>query len=435
MSVSATYKNRLVTADEAVKCVKSGDRVFIGSCSSTPQTLIDALCGRKNELEDVYLCGGLAIRRQPFHGESFRGHIQSLTNFIGSDEREAQAAGFVDFSTTHLSGHEQWTRDVARTNIAFFEVSLPDRWGYMSYGASGVSLNHYAKKQADIIVVQVNNRAPYVFGRDNLIHIDEVDYIVEGNRPLPTIEAVEPTPEEQKVAGYILEEIRDGATIQLGIGGIANAVGYGLDVKNDIGIHSEMMTESMLYLIKKGVVTGAKKSFLQGKAVISFSMGSHDLYDFLNENPMIHAAPYGFVNDIDIIAKNDNMVSINAALMVDLTGQVFSEGIGFRQYSCTGGQVDFVRGAQRSKGGKSFIALTSTYENSSGEKGSSIVLTPPTGTPVTTPRADVQYVVTEFGCVNLKAMPMRDRIKAMIGLAHPDYRDGLTADAKRHGIL
>jgi 4-hydroxybutyrate CoA-transferase len=436
MDWKKTYKDKAITAQEAVQGIRSGDHIFIGSCSSTPQALIDALCERREELTDVRLCGGLVIRNQPFHNEGFQDHIQSLTNFLGSHERAARANGYVDFSTTHLSEHETWTRDVARSRVAFFEVSPPDRWGYMSYGASGVSLNHCAKQLAKSIIVQVNKRVPYVYGQDNLIHVDEVDHIVESTQKLPTLEHVDPTETERKVASHIIAQIPDGATIQLGIGGIANAIGYGLEGKNDIGIHSEMMTESMLYLIQKGVVTGKRKTFMPGKVVMAFSMGSHDLYDYLHENPMIHAAPYAFVNDINNIAQNDGMISINAALMADLTGQVFSEAIGYNQYSCTGGQVDFVRGAQRAKNGKSFIALTSTFTNGkTGEKGSRIVLAPPPGTAVTTSRADLQYIATEYGCVNMKTMPMRQRVAAMIGLAHPDFRDELTEDAKRYGLL
>lgn len=305
----------------------------------------------------------------------------------------------------------------------------------MSYGASGVALHCYIKEKAKKILVQVNPNVPYVFGEYNRIHISEVDAIVEQEGPLPENSELPVDQTINAISDFLLEQIPDGACIQLGLGGVANAVGYGLKKKNDLGAHTELMSDSMMELMKLGVLNNSCKSFIPGKTVSAFTFGSRELYDFVHLNPQMYYLPFPIVNDPVNIAKNDNMISINTALSADIFGQINADNIAGRQHSATGGQVDFVRGAQMSKGGKSFIAMTSTYTDKRGKLVSRIVSQFPMGTCVTTPRSDVQYVVTEYGCVNLKTLTMKDRIRAMISLAHPAFREALTEEAKSAGFL
>jgi len=267
------------------------------------------------------------------------------------------------------------------------------------------------------------------------MHINSADIIVETSHTQPYSRDSEPDEEEKAIASHIISEIPDGATIQLGIGRIAGAVGYGLRNHRDLGVHTELMTDSMKYLYEKGVITGRRKRLMPGKMTASFTFGSPELYDFLDRNDDMHFAPYTYVNNPYTIAQLDDFMSINTALMVDLTGQVYSESIGLNQYSGTGGQLDFVRGSQMSSGGKSFIALSSSVDSRKLGKSSRIVLSAPPGTVVTTPRTEVQYVVTEYGRVNLKDLTMQKRALALIEIAHPDFREDLLKQAMKAGLL
>lgn len=258
---------------------------------------------------------------------------------------------------------------------------------------------------------------------------------MEEDDELPAATELEPDDAVRKISDYIVEQVPDGATIQLGLGGLASAVGYGLRSKNDLGIHSELMSDVMMHLMREGVVTNRKKTAFPGKSVASFAFGSKELYQYMDHNPDFYFMPFTKVNDPAVIARNDNMISINTAMPIDLFGQVAADSLGGHQQSGTGGQVDFVRGAQRAKNGKSFFALTSTLTSKKKGRLSRIVSAFPPGTAVTTPRSDVQYVATEFGCVNLKPLTMRDRVQAMIGLAHPQFREQLREEARQMGVL
>lgn len=429
------YRKKLRTAADAVKCVRSGDRVFIGAASSVAQTLADALYERMDELNDVTLSGALIAAPQKCFKKEARGHFSFKTFFMGPQERLGFENGVVEYSSVHLSRIEHWCTSVARPDIAFLDVSRPDDEGYVSFGATGTAFFGNIADACETIILQVNDRTPYVYGTGNRIHISAADIIVETSHLQPSVTDSEPNEEEKAIASHIINEIPDGATIQLGIGRIAGAVGYGLINHRDLGVHTELMTDSMKYLYEKGVVTGRRKALLPGKMTASFTFGSHELYEFLDRNKDMHFAPYSFVNDPYTIAQMDDFMSINTALMVDLTGQVHSESLGMRQYSGTGGQLDFVRGSQMSKGGKSFIALSSSVDSRNQRKTSRIVLAAPQGTAVTTPRTEVQYVVTEFGSVNLKEMTMRERALALIDLAHPDFRQELLEQAIKSGLL
>jgi 4-hydroxybutyrate CoA-transferase len=430
------YQKKLMTADEAVKTARSGDSIYFGLNVSIATVLTDALVRRASELRDVSLVGSLLLKPQPYLAEEMRGHFFLKTMFLGDFDREAYRRGMADVVSLHLSQYKTFIDHAGAADIAFLDVSRPDSRGYMSYGISGGAMYNGVRERVGKVILQANDRAPYVYGDQNYIHVSEADGIVEASMEHDTLLLPPPSEREKNIAAYVVEQIPDGACLQIGIGGISNAVGYSLDQKNDLGVHTELMTECLMYLAKKGVITGKRKTLHPGKIVMAFCMGSKELYEYLDHNPLIHAMGYDYVNDSYVIGKNDNMISVNNALMVDLTGQVHAEGVGFQQYSGTGGQLDFVKGAQLARGGKSFIVLNSTLPGKNGrEAQSKIVAAAPPGTPVTTPRADTQYVVTEYGCVNLKKLLFKDRARALISIAHPDFRPGLTREAKAAGLL
>lgn len=428
------YQEKLRTPQEAVRTVHSGDRIYAGTASSIAYRLLDALWERRDELEDVVICGGMTSRLLPFFSPEAKGHFSTTTFFAGAGERLGIRNGQTTYTSFHLSQIETWCRETARPNVAFLEVSPPDEEGYLSYGAFGTAFHDEIRALADTVVLQINPRVPCVAGEKNRLHISQADLVVEAADELDTVPNLSLDEALQTLSRFIVEQIPDGAAIQLGLGGISNAVGFGLREKNDLGAHTEMFTDSMMELMKRGVITNRRKSFLPGKAVASFALGTRALYDYLDHNEALHFAPYAFVNDPAVIAKNDTMVSVNTAMAVDLYGQVAADCLGGRQQSAIGGQLDFVRGAQMSRGGKSFIALTSTHTKG-GARNSRIVAQLPAGTAVTTPRSDVQYVATEYGCVNLKPLTMDDRARALIRLAHPDFRDELADAARQMGLL
>lgn len=429
------FINKTTTADEAVKLVNSGDTVFLGACTSLAYALCEALGNREDELEDVTITCSLAIRPMRLTSGKNPKAFRIVTYFMGAQERALLSVGLTDYTSIHLSQLPIFFKETAPPDVAFLEVSPPDENGYMSLGANGVATGGYLQENAKKIILQINRNVPYVYGEYNLIHISEADAVIECDQELvenPNLPFDKPI---QTISDFLLEQIPDGACIQLGLGGVASAVGFGLKQKNDLGAHTELMTDSMMELMKLGVLNNSRKQYIPNKTVASFAFGSKALYEFIDHNPDMYFMPYHIINDPYIIGQNDNMISINTALSVDLFGQVNADNIAGQQYSATGGQVDFVRGAQRSKNGKSFITITSTYQNKQKELCSRIVSQFPMGTAVTTPRSDVQYIVTEYGCVNLKPLTMKQRALAMISLAHPDFRPGLAEDAKRMGLL
>ena len=429
------YNEKLTTAAEAVKLVRSGDRVSFGTNSSVAYNLMRALYDRIDELEEVVIVGSNVYKPlEIMSGKNPK--VKICTYFVGIQEREALSHGNhnVDYTSFHLSQIDTWVKYVAKPTVAFVEVSLPDENGYMSYGASGVCLTQYAVDCADRVVLSVNPKAPYVLGESNLIHISQADAIVEDDEDIHMVEDMEVEGPTRMISEMLIDEIHDGDCIQLGIGGVANMVGYGLTNKNNLSCHSEMMGNSIMHLMRNGNIDNKLKKFHPGKTTCSFAMGSRALYDYLDHNEDVYFAPMPVINNPANIALNDNAVSINNALAVDLYGQVAADNLNGTQYSSIGGQVDFVRGVQMSKGGRSYIALSSTFSSKkTGKTGSKIV--PCLTSPVGTSRADVQYVVTEYGCVNLKILPMRERVHAMISIAHPDFRAELTEEAKRLGMI
>ena len=429
-----TYQDKLTTAQEAVKLVRSGDTVYIGTCTSVPYALVDALGDRADELEQINLtCSQIIHPVRAMSGKD--GAFRTTTYFMGRQERTMMAAGKADFTCVHLSQVDIFFRETAPVDVALLEVSLPDEDGYMSFGASGVAMNVHVLEKARNVILQVNRHAPYVLGEHNRIHWSQADAIVLADQELVENPELPVDDTISTISGFLLDQISDGACIQLGLGSVANAVGYGLHRKNDLGAHTELMTDSMMELMRAGVLNNSRKSFMPGKTVAAFTFGSRALYEFVDHNEDMYYLPFSIVNDPVNIARNDHMISINTAMSIDLFGQVNADNLAGRQYSATGGQVDFVRGAQMSRGGKSFIAMTSTYTDRNGKPASRIVSRLPLGSCVTTPRSDVQYVVTEYGCVNLKPLTMRDRIRALIGLAHPDFRPQLIDEARQCGML
>jgi len=426
------FAEKTMSAEEAVRLIKNDDTVYIGTCSSVAYGLLEALWERRGQLKNVTLAGALIeMPADAILSDSFN----YLSYFFGSQERSRYNSTHIDYASVHLSQTDIWSKSVARPNVALYDVSPPDANGFMCYGAGGVGVGAHIKDVADIIILQINSNEPYVYGEMNLVHISEATAVVYSDHDLPEPPELPQDEAIGMIADFLIEQITDGACIQLGLGGVATAVGYGLREKNDLGAHSELVSDSIMDLMKLGVLNNQRKNFFQGKTVTGFSLGTKSLYSFLNYNKDFYFMPFTEVNDPVNIAKNDNMVSINTAISIDLFGQVNAESIAGRQYSGTGGQLDFVKGAQMSRGGKSFIAVQSVVNSSKTGRTSRIVSQFPAGTIVTTPRSEVQYVVTEFGCVNLKELCMRDRVGAMISLAHPDFRPMLADEARRAGIL
>lgn len=430
------YKEKLVTAEEAVAIVKSGDNVMTAGANSAPPDLINTLCARYQELENVTLWSGLLMYPFEFLKKEYKGHINYVTIFYGPVERMFMGEGNVENFSFHFSNADKACLGVIDPDVFMLEASTPDDKGYMSFGPTGVYHNSLMCDQSKKVVVQVNDQTPYVHGFENVIHVNDVDYIVEASHDLPNIPEITIGETEKTIGSIIAEHVPDRSTIQIGLGGVANAVGHFLDNKKDLGVHTEMLTDSMVDLAQKGVITNRAKNYNHGKMVIGgICIGSKETYDYVNNNPLMYFCPVYSVNNRQRIAKNDNFISINNALAVDLTGQVASESIGFSMYSGTGGQADFVRGATQSKGGKSFIALKSSYQAKDGVRKSRITTSFVPGTAITTVRADVMYVVTEYGIADLWQKTTSQRVKAMISIAHPEFRDQLTSEAKTYGLL
>lgn len=426
------FRDKTMQASDAVGLVKNGDTVYVGTCTSVAYGLLDAILQREGELEDVTLAGGLIIKPAPvFSSDGFN----FLTYFTGAAERKNLYKAGSGFTSVHLSQVDIWCRETAKPNVAFLEVSPPDENGYMSLGAGGVGAGTYIIETADTIILQINKLAPYVYGENNLIHISEADCIVYSDTGIAEIPSLPDNEAVTAIGDLLLGQIPDGACIQLGLGGLATVVGDRLRVRNDLGAHSELICDPIMDLMKLGVLNNSRKSFLPGKTVAGCSLGSKALYEFVDHNEDVYFLPFPIVNNPAVIARNDNVISVNTAISIDLFGQVNADNFAGRQYSATGGQLDFVRGAQMSKGGKSFIAIQSIVEGEKSGRVSRIVAGFPQGTAITTPRSDVQYIVTEYGCVNLKPLSMRDRARALISIAHPDFRAQLTDEAKAAGIL
>jgi acetyl-CoA hydrolase len=423
------YKRKVVTAEEAVGAVKSGDRVSIHPGVMEPDLLVKALIGRGEELRDVEIIHILTLGNADYVEPEYEGHFRHVAFFIGANVREAVNAGRADFIPIFLGEIPALFKSGAMPiDVSLINVSKPDEHGFCSFGAD-VGTGKSATWAAKTIVAQVNDRVPRTHG-DAFIHIRRLDYIVECSEPVHELKSGELTDVHKAIGSHIADLISDGATLQMGIGAIPDAVLLYLKEKKDLGVHTEMFSDGLVELVEAGVVTGEKKTIHPGKIVAGFFMGTQRLYDWADNNPFIEMHPTEYTNDPFVIAQNDAMIAINSAIQVDLTGQVCSDSIGYRFYSGFGGQLDFIRGAARSKGGVPIIALPSTAK---GGQISRIVPKLDEGAGVVTTRGDVHWVVTEHGAAYLHGKTVRQRAKALISIAGPEFADELEAFAReRH---
>jgi acyl-CoA hydrolase len=417
-----------LTPDAAVADIPEGGFVYLGGNAATPRALAQALARRRSPGRPITVGHVLMLGEDPFKDPDCHGHFRHHAWFVGPADRPAVHAGEADAVPVHLHRIPDVITRGPKLDAALITASPPDSHGFMSLGVE-VMAARAAIDKADQVIVQINHSMPRVHG-DSFVHMSEVHKVIEVDEPLPELVPPPATPDQIAIAKHIAPLVPDGATLQMGIGGVPDAVlsllsTPGTDMaRSDLGIHTEMVSDGLVDAIEHGAVTGRKKTLHPGKVIITFAMGSQRLYDFIEDNPLIEAHPCDMVNDPFVIAQNDRMVAINSALSVDITGQVNADSIGPRIYSGFGGQVDFIRGAAASRGGVPIIALPST-----ARKGtlSRIVPMLDPGSGVVTSRADVHWVVTEHGAVNLYGRSLRARAEALISIAHPDFRPELLA--------
>ncbi len=422
---------RAESLDAAVRVIKSGDRVFVQGASAYPQALIDALERRAETLRDVEILHlhthGRAFYARPEYAHRF--HHRAL--FVGANVRDAVEDGRASYVPVFLSDIPQLFRNGTRKlDVALLHVSPPDQHGFCSLGTS-VDCTAAAAEAASVRIAQINPRMPRTLG-ESFISRSDIDHAAEVDEPLSEIEIPPLSPTHRRIGHNVAALVPDGATLQIGIGGVPNAVLAALKDHRDLGIHSEVISDGVVDLVEAGVVTGVKKTLNREKIVASFLNGTGRLHRFADNNPMLEMRPLDYTNNTAVITRQDNMIAVNSAISVDLTGQVCAESIGSRIYSGVGGQMDFMRGAAMSKGGKAIIAVSST---AGGGAISRIVPTLPPGAGVTTTRAHVQYVVTEHGCENLHGMDLEERAMAMIRLAAPAFREGLHRAARELRLI
>jgi len=421
MSWEIEYKKKLRTPEEALRCVQSGMRVYIQPGCAEPETLVEALMHRGPYVEDVEIVHMMTMGTAPYVAPEMAGHFRHNAVFIGGNVRDAINDGRADYTPIYLSEIEDlFTSGAMPIDVVLTQVSPPDAHGYCSLGV-GVDTTLTAVKEARYVVAQVNDQMPRTYG-DSFVHVNEMDAIVEYSRPLCELKKPVVTEMHTAIARNVAGLIEDGSVLQTGIGGIPDAVLSFLSDRKDLGVHSELVSDGVIPLIEAGVINGERKNFKPRKIIVGFILGSKKMFDFVDDNPIFEFHPTSYVNDPGYIARNDKMVAINSALQVDLTGQVCSDSIGNQFYSGIGGQVDFLRGASRSKGGKPIIAISSTAK---GGTISRIVPMLSPGAGVVTSRGLVRYVVTEFGVAQLHGKSIRERAQSLIEIAHPKFRDEL----------
>lgn len=431
MSWKEIYHGKMTTAEEAVRVVESGNNVFIPISSGAPKTLIPALVDRGHELTDVKIIHLSTLGEARYTDPEFEGHFRHIALFIGENVREAVNQGRADYVPVFF--HEVpslFQNGTFPLDVAMIHVSPPDEHGFCSYGVA-VDATKSAAEAARIVIAEVNPNMPRTLG-DSFIHVRNLDYIIPCDYPLEEYPAAEFTGVHAAIAESIADLIEDGATIQLGIGAIPEAVLTYLEDKNDLGVHTEMFSDGLIELIERGVVNCSRKTLHPGKIIATFLMGSHRLYEFVDNNPLIEFRPVHYVNDPFVIAQNNQMVAINSALQVDFTGQVCADSIGHRFYSGFGGQLDFIRGAAHSQGGKPIIAMPATARD--GEVSRIVPELTPGGGVVTT-RADVHYVITEYGVAFLHGKTVRERVHELVRVAAPQFRDDLLRSAREYNYI
>lgn len=439
MDYTQEYQQKLTSADEAVKIVKSGDWVDYGWATGTADALDHALAKRTDELQDVKIRGGIILRPLAvFEREDAGEHFSWNSWHMSGYERKYISRGFAYYAPIRYSELPRYYRDSADPlDVAMFQVAPMDKHGFFNFGPNASHMAAVCEK-AKKIIVEVNENMPRCLGGfENSVHISDVDLIVEGSNPALGEMAGGPASEiDQAVAKLIVEEIPNGACLQLGIGGMPNAVGSMIaesDLK-DLGVHTEMYVDAFVDIARAGKINGSRKSIDRFRQTYAFGAGTKKMYDYMDENPELMSAPVSYTNDIRSISSLDNFISINNAVDIDLFGQVNAESAGTKHISGAGGQLDFVLGAYLSNGGKSFICCSSTFKTKDGQLKSRIVPTLNPGSIVTDTRANTHYVVTEYGKVNLKGLTTWQKCEALISIAHPDFRDELIAEAEKMKI-
>lgn len=422
------YESKLTTAEEAVKAVPNGANIFLTGNCSVPVHLLRALVkrARAGEISGVRIHQVFTIGDADYVSPDLEGKIRVNTMFVGPNVRQAVNEGRADFTPVFLSEIPGlFKKGIVPLDVAFVHLSPPDEHGFCSFGIE-VGLTKPAAESARMVIAEINERMPRTLG-DSFIHVSKLTWAVRVNYPLPELPLSSPGALEKAIGAHVAELIPDGATLQLGIGAIPDGVLPYLQDKRHLGIHTELFSDGVVDLVEMGVVTNERKTLHPGKIIAGFILGSERLYRFVHDNAMVEFHPQDYVNDPFVIARNDNMCSINSAIEVDLTGQVCADSIGHRFYSGVGGQVDFVRGAARSKGGKPIIALPSTAKDGAISR---IVAALQPGAGVVTTRNDVHYVVTEYGVASLHGKTIRQRAEALITIAHPDFREALRRRAR-----
>ncbi len=434
MDWKITYKDRICTAKEAVSHIKSGDRVVVAHACSEPVILTDAMVEIADEMnwKDVEVVHMVAMGKAGYCAPEMSKHFRHNALFVGGSTRKAVEEGRADFTPIFFSEAPEYFRTQALVDVALLQVSEPDAQGYCSFGVS-CDYTKTCAETAKLRIAQVNPKMPRVHG-DNFIHVSKLDYIVAESSDLIQLPPPKIGEVQKKIGENVASLVKDGDCLQLGIGAIPDAVLLFLKDKKDLGIHSEMFSDGVVELIEAGVITNSRKQIQKGQCVATFLMGTDRLYNYVNDNPSVNLMPVDVVNDPKIICQNDNVVSINSCVEVDLMGQVASESVGSKQISGVGGQVDFVRGANMSKGGRTIMAMPATAARGTISK---IVPLLAEGAAVTTSRCDVDYVVTEYGIAQLHGKSLRERAKALINIAAPEFREilGVEYEKKFHEKL
>ncbi|MEM1484127.1 acetyl-CoA hydrolase/transferase C-terminal domain-containing protein [Oscillospiraceae bacterium PP1C4] len=414
------YQQKLTTAEEAVKHIKSGDRVVVAHAVGEPYILIEAMVENKDQYENVEIVHMVAMGAAEYCQEDMKKHFRHNSFFLGGSTRGAAADGRADVTPCFFSEIPSLFKKNLPVDVALLQLSTPDEHGYCSFGVS-VDYTKPAAEGAKLLIAQINKNMPRTLG-DCFIHVSKLDYIIEADTPLLELPPPKIGEVEKKIGENCASLVKDGDTLQLGIGAIPDAVLLFLKDKKDLGIHSEMFSDGVVELVEAGVITNKCKTLHPGKSVVTFLMGTKRLYDYVNNNPEVEMYPVDYVNNPTVIAQNDNIVSINSCVQVDLMGQVVSTSVGLKQISGVGGQVDFVRGANMSRGGRTIMAMPSTAAKG---KVSKVVALIDEGAAVTTSRYDADYIVTEFGIAQLKGKTLRDRARSLIAIAHPDFKPEL----------
>lgn len=430
MSWIDDYRTKRLTADEAIRLVKSGDRVFTSGNAATPRVLFRALVEHRENLQGVELIH-LLLMGDEFSVPGLDGHFRHNALFVGPGDRQAVNAGKADYTPIFLSEIPRlFSSRTIPLDVAMLQVSPPDEHGFMSLGVE-VLATKAAAEAAQTVILQVNERMPRVLG-DAFVHISQAHAVVESDEPLPELQGKRFGQTEKQIGEHIAERIPNGATLQLGIGTIPDAVLASLEGKRDLGVHTEMISDGVVQAMEAGILTGVRKTLHRGKAIATLVLGTRELYRFVDNNPAFELHPSSYTNDPFVIAQNDNLIAINSALEVDLTGQVCADSIGTAVYSGFGGQLDFMRGAARSPGGKPIIALPATVRAGAASR---IVPILKSGAGVVTTRGDVHTVVTEFGVAELYGKTLRQRAEALIAIAHPQFRGALEQAAVERKLL